>query len=126
MLRGGRTPNHDAASVRKAEEALQKAGLPPSIIIDCSHGNSEKKAERQADVLHDILTQIEAGNRSIVGFMLESFLEAGSQPFPADPAQLRYGVSVTDACLDWNTTEKLLRETHARHQAVMAARKGKA
>ncbi|MEI6972841.1 MAG: hypothetical protein WCL44_15155, partial [bacterium] len=103
--------------------ALRKAGLPASIVVDCSHGNSEKQAERQADVLRDVLTQIEAGSQSIIGFMLESFLEAGSQPFPADPAQLRYGVSITDACIAWNTTEELLRATHARHQAVMTARK---
>ena len=122
VLRGGRTPNHDAASVRLAEEALRNAGLPTSIIVDCSHGNSEKQPERQAAVIHDILTQLEAGNQSIVGFMLESFLEPGSQPFPADPAQLRYGVSITDGCIGWNTTEQLLRTVHARHQAVIAAK----
>ena len=124
VLRGGRTPNHDAASVRRAEDALRTAGLPTSIIVDCSHGNSEKQPERQADVLRDVLTQIEAGNRSIVGFMLESFLEPGSQPFPADPSQLRYGVSITDACIGWNTTEELLRMAHARHKAVIAGHKG--
>ena len=122
VLRGGKTPNHDAASVKRAEEALRKAGLPPSIVVDCSHGNSEKKAERQAGVLREVLTQIEAGNQSLVGFMLESFLEAGSQPFPADPSQLRYGVSITDACMAWDTTEELLRAAHARHQTVMAGR----
>ncbi|MEI8241880.1 MAG: 3-deoxy-7-phosphoheptulonate synthase [bacterium] len=126
VLRGGKTPNHDAASVHRAEEALRKANLPPSIIIDCSHGNSEKQPERQAGVLRDILAQLEAGNRSIVGFMLESFLEPGSQPFPADPAQLRYGVSITDACVGWDTTERLLREAHDRHQNVIATRQGKA
>jgi 3-deoxy-7-phosphoheptulonate synthase len=123
VLRGGKTPNHDAAFVRQSEEALRQAGLPTSIIVDCSHGNSEKKPERQADVLRDILAQIEAGNRSIVGFMLESFLEHGNQPFPADPSQLRYGVSITDACIGWDATEQLLRMTHERHQAVIAARK---
>ena len=126
VLRGGRTPNHDAASVQQAEAALQKAGLPASIIVDCSHGNSEKQPERQADVLREILAQLEAGSRSINGFMLESFLEPGSQPFPADPAQLRYGVSITDGCIGWDTTEKLLREAHARHQGVMAERNTKA
>ena len=125
VLRGGKTPNHDAASIRDVEEALRQAGLPPSILVDCSHGNSEKKPERQANVLNDILAQIEAGNKSIVGFMLESFLESGSQPFPADPAQLRYGVSITDACLGWDATEQLLRAAHARHKAVIAARKVK-
>jgi len=123
VLRGGRTPNHDAASVRLAEEALRNAGLPPSIIVDCSHGNSEKQPERQVGVMHDILTQIEAGNQSIVGFMLESFLESGNQPFPADPTKLRYGVSITDACISWNTTEQLLHTTHARHKAIIGTRK---
>ncbi|MFZ4395073.1 MAG: 3-deoxy-7-phosphoheptulonate synthase [Kiritimatiellia bacterium] len=115
VLRGGKTPNHDASSVRAAEAALLQAGLPPAIIVDCSHGNSDKQPDRQADVLRDIHDQIEAGNRSIVGFMLESFLEPGSQPFPSDPAKLRYGVSITDACIGWDTTAKLLRATHDRH-----------
>ncbi|MEI6210499.1 MAG: 3-deoxy-7-phosphoheptulonate synthase [bacterium] len=115
VLRGGKTPNHDASSVRAAEAALLQAGLPPAIIVDCSHGNSDKQPDRQADVLRDIHDQIEAGNRSIVGFMLESFLEPGSQPFPSDPAKLRYGVSITDACIGWETTAKLLRATHDRH-----------
>jgi 3-deoxy-7-phosphoheptulonate synthase len=125
VLRGGRRPNHDAASVRQAEEALRQAGLPTSIVIDCSHGNSEKKPERQAGVLTDILDQLAAGNRSIVGFMLESFLEAGSQAIPADLAQLRHGVSVTDACIGWELTAELLRTVHTHHRATLAARKEK-
>ena len=122
VLRGGKAPNHDAASVKQAEAALQKAGLPQSIIVDCSHGNSEKRPERQGGVLQDILTQLENGNRSLAGFMLESFLEAGSQPFPEETSNLRYGISITDACIGWDTTEQLLREAHARHQAVITAR----
>jgi 3-deoxy-7-phosphoheptulonate synthase len=121
VLRGGRAPNHDAASIRRASQALRAAGLPGAIVVDCSHGNSAKRPERQAGVLRDVLGQLEAGNRAIVGFMLESFLEAGSQPLAPDPARLRYGVSVTDACLDWRTTESLLREAHARHRKVMKA-----
>lgn len=123
VLRGGKKPNHDANSVRQAEAALRQAGLPTTIVVDCSHGNSEKQPERQADVLRDMLDQIESGNRSLVGFMLESFLAPGSQPFPADPSQLRYGLSITDACLGWDTTEKLLRETHARHAGVITMKK---
>jgi len=123
VLRGGKTPNHDAASVRRAEAALRKAGLPAAILVDCSHGNSEKQPERQARVLHDILDQLEAGPSAIVGFMLESFLEPGSQPLATDPAQLRYGVSITDACIGWDTTARLLREAHTRHQKVLAARR---
>jgi len=125
VLRGGKTPNHDAASVRRAEEALRKAGLPAAILVDCSHGNSEKQPERQANVLHDILDQVEAGPSAIVGFMLESFLEPGGQPLATDPAQLRYGVSITDACIGWDTTARLLREAHARHKNVIAERKNK-
>ena len=125
VLRGGKTPNHDAARVRRAEEALRKAGLPAAILVDCSHGNSEKQPERQANVLHDILDQVEAGPSAIVGFMLESFLEPGGQPLATDPAQLRYGVSITDACIGWDTTARLLREAHARHKNVIAERKNK-
>jgi 3-deoxy-7-phosphoheptulonate synthase len=123
VLRGGRTPNHDAATIARVEGALRQAGLPVNIVVDCSHGNSEKQPERQAGVLRDLLTQLENGNRSLVGFMLESFLEPGSQPIPADRTQLRRGVSVTDGCLGWETTEQLLREAAARHRAVLAARK---
>jgi 3-deoxy-7-phosphoheptulonate synthase len=123
VLRGGRQPNHDAASISQVETALRKANLPVNIVVDCSHGNSEKQPERQANVLRDLLTQLEQGNQSIVGFMLESFLEPGSQAIPADRTQLRYGVSVTDGCLGWGTTEQLLREAATRHRAVLAARK---
>lgn len=123
VLRGGQKPNHDAASVRLATEALERAGLPPVVVVDCSHGNSEKHPERQADVLRDVLAQVEAGNRSIVGFMLESFLESGSQPITKHLNELKYGVSVTDACLGWTQSESLLREAHARHAAVMRRRR---
>ena len=96
------------------EKALRDARLPPHIVVDCSHGNSGKKPENQGPVLHDILAQIEAGNRSIRGFMLESNLEWGAQPMGSDPARLNPRQSVTDACIDWPTTETLLREAHAR------------
>jgi 3-deoxy-7-phosphoheptulonate synthase len=119
VLRGGRAPNYDPASIRRAAEALASAGLPGAIVVDCSHGNSEKQPERQADVLRDVLGQIEAGDRAVAGFMIESFLEAGCQPLPADPARLRHGVSITDACIDWNTTAALLREAHRRHRHVL-------
>ncbi len=106
---GGRT-NYDAASVAACEAALTAAGLEPAIVVDCSHGNSGKDPARQPDVARDCLAQIGAGNRSLVGLMLESFLEAGRQDIPADPRALRYGVSVTDACMGWETTEALLVE----------------
>jgi 3-deoxy-7-phosphoheptulonate synthase len=123
VLRGGTRPNYDAESIRQCEQALRKAGLQESIIIDCSHGNSGKAPERQVVALRDVVAQIEAGNRSIIGFMVESYLEAGSQPLARSAEELRYGVSVTDACIDWNTTESLLREVHARYKAVMAKRR---
>jgi 3-deoxy-7-phosphoheptulonate synthase len=120
ILRGGREPNHDAASVARCEAALRKAGLPCNLVIDCSHGNSGKEPARQTDVFLDGVRQLEAGNRSIVGLMLESNLEAGAQPFCSDRAALRPGQSVTDACLDWETTARLLREAHARLAAILA------
>jgi len=120
VLRGGKQPNFDAASIVSCEDELRAAHLPLHIIVDCSHGNSDKKPERQGPVLNDILTQIENGNRSIRGFMLESHLEWGAQPMAKDPKDLRPGLSVTDACIDWATTETLLREAHDRYAAVIA------
>ncbi len=111
---GGGRPNYDTVSVALAEEALAKAGLPRNIVVDCSHANSYKKPELQPLVMHDCVNQIVAqrksGQRSIVGLMIESFIEAGNQPIPDDLTQLQYGRSVTDACVDWPTTEKLVRD----------------
>jgi 3-deoxy-7-phosphoheptulonate synthase len=122
VLRGGKGPNYDKESIKNCEAAMLKAGVPVHIIVDCSHGNSDKQADRQVDVTRDLLTQIEEGNRSIRGFMLESNLEWGHQPMKGDPKQLRPGVSVTDACIDWDTTEKILKEAHQRHKAVLEKR----
>jgi 3-deoxy-7-phosphoheptulonate synthase len=105
---GGGRANYDRASVALCERELERAGLPQNIVIDCSHGNSNKDPSIQPRVAESCLEQILAGNRSIVGLMLESHLHAGSQPIPADLAQLSYGVSVTDACMGWETTERLL------------------
>ena len=111
VLRGGDgRPNYDTVSLRIAEGALAAAGLPANIVVDCSHANSYKKPELQPLVLSDVLNQIRFGNTSLIGVMIESNLTAGKQPIPADRAQLRYGCSVTDACVDWETTEKMLRE----------------
>jgi 3-deoxy-7-phosphoheptulonate synthase len=106
---GGGRPNYDTVSIALAEEALAKAKLPKNVVVDCSHANSRKKPELQPLVLRDVVHQIREGNRSVVGLMLESFLEAGSQPIPADRSQLRYGCSVTDACIGWDTTVEVLR-----------------
>ncbi len=108
VLRGGSRPNYDSVSVAMAEEALKKGGLHKNIVLDCSHGNSNKKPELQPLVLKDGIHQIREGNSSIVGFMMESFIEAGSQPIPKNLKELKYGCSVTDACMDWATTEKAL------------------
>lgn len=114
ILRGGhKTPNYDSVHIKLCEEALNKAGLPENIMVDCSHGNSNKQFELQPLVAENVANQIIEGNRSIMGIMLESHLNAGNQPIPADLDQLEYGVSVTDACIDWDTTEKLLRNMAA-------------
>ena len=110
---GGGGPNYSPAHITQTEELLAKANLPKSILVDCSHDNSAKKPELQPDVMRQLLAQITAGNRSIMGAMVESNLSAGSQPFPQPKANLRYGVSITDACIDWPSTEVMVREIHA-------------
>src|SRR6185312_15909866 len=114
VLRGGSTgPNYSPAHIAQTEQLLTKAGLMKSILVDCSHDNSSKQPERQPEVMRELLAQIKAGNSSIMGAMLESNLEAGSQPFPQSKDKLRYGVSITDACIDWKTTESLIKEIHS-------------
>jgi 3-deoxy-7-phosphoheptulonate synthase len=107
---GGGRPNYDSVSVALCEQDLRKAGLPVNIVVDCSHGNSNKDPGLQPLVAGNCVNQVLEGNESIVGLMLESNLEAGSQAIPSDLSRLRRGVSVTDACIDWSTTEKLLLE----------------
>ena len=123
VLRGGDgRPNYDTVSVRIAEQALTKAGLPANIVVDCSHANSYKNPELQALVLSDVVNQIHYGNTSLVGVMIESNLIAGNQPIPKNPALLRYGCSVTDACVDWESTEKMLRDAAAVLRSVRSKR----
>ncbi len=111
VLRGGDNgPNYDTVSVAVAEQAMVKAKLPTNIVVDCSHANSSKKPELQPLVMADVVNQIRAGNKSILGVMIESNIEPGNQPIPADLAQLKYGCSVTDGCVGWDTTEKMLRD----------------
>ncbi|MEI6639592.1 MAG: 3-deoxy-7-phosphoheptulonate synthase, partial [Chlorobium sp.] len=109
VLRGGQHPNYDEESIAAAESLLGKAGLPQSLLVDCSHANSGKKHERQLTVWEHVLKQKEAGNKSVVGVMIESNLYSGNQPFPEDPDKLMYGVSITDECLAWEETEGMLR-----------------
>src|SRR4051812_5422132 len=113
VLRGGTSgPNYLPAHIIQTEQLLTKAGLTKSILVDCSHDNSAKQPERQPEVMREILAQIKAGNTSIIGAMVESNIEAGSQPFPQAKDKLRYGVSITDACIGWETTVSLVREIH--------------
>jgi len=115
VLRGsGKSPNYYPEDIVRTEELLTKNALLPTIMVDCSHGNSEKNHEKQAAVLSDVIKQIEEGNRSISGVMIESYLEGGNQSISADCSTLKYGVSITDKCIDWNTTERILRDAHAR------------
>ena len=109
---GGDRPNYDTVSITLAENAIAKAKLPKNLVVDCSHANSYKKPELQPLVLKDCVNQIRSGNQSIVGFMIESNIEAGNQPIPADLSQLKYGCSVTDACIAWDTTEQAILEMH--------------
>jgi 3-deoxy-7-phosphoheptulonate synthase len=114
VLRGGTTgPNYSPDHINQTEELLAKAGLPKSILVDCSHANSSKQPERQPEVARALLSQFAAGNTSIMGAMIESNLGAGSQSFPQPKEKLTYGVSITDGCIDWSTTENLIRELHA-------------
>lgn len=113
VLRGGSGgPNYSPEQIAQTEQLLAKAGLPKAILVDCSHDNSAKKPDRQPDVMRALLTQIEAGNTSIMGAMVESNLGAGNQPFPQPKEKLKYGVSITDGCIDWSTTESLLEEIY--------------
>jgi 3-deoxy-7-phosphoheptulonate synthase len=120
---GGGRPNFDTVSISLAEQALAKAKLPQNVVIDCSHANSWKKPEMQPLVMRDVVHQIREGNRSVVGFMVESFIEAGNQPIPEDLSKLKYGCSVTDACVSWETTEEMLRAAHAILKDVLPGRK---
>ena len=109
ILRGGKTPNYSADYVSHCESLLRKNNLPERVMIDCSHGNSNKDYRLQGNVVREIGRQIAAGNKSIFGIMIESNIFAGNQSIPDDLSQMKYGVSVTDGCIDWNETESVLR-----------------
>ena len=120
VLRGGHAgANYDPASIQACEEALRKAGLPTNIMVDCSHANSGKDHRRQPGVARAVTRQIENGNNSIIGIMLESNLAEGGQALGQD---LRYGVSITDACIGWECTESLLRELAGRLSPALTNR----
>ena len=114
VLRGGSDkPNYDTQSLALAAARLSKAGLEPVLLVDCSHANSSKKHERQEEVWQDLVQQRVQGNRELIGMMVESNLEEGSQKIPKDKKELKYGVSITDACVGWETTERMLRQAYA-------------
>jgi 3-deoxy-7-phosphoheptulonate synthase len=111
VLRGGNAgPNYDSVHVAQAEDELRKGGVNTNIMIDCSHANSNKDPSIQSLVLKDVTHQILEGNQSIIGVMLESNINFGNQKIPKDLSELQYGVSVTDACIDWAETERSIRE----------------
>jgi len=114
VLRGGAKTNFDPASIGACEKALGDAGLPQNIVVDCSHGNSNKDYRLQPVAFNSVVQQIEKGNQSIVGLMLESNLHEGNQPLVKNRSKLKYGVSITDACINWVTTEELLLSAHKR------------
>jgi 3-deoxy-7-phosphoheptulonate synthase len=124
ILRGGKAPNYDAASVASACADLEKAKLPANLMVDCSHANSSKQFEKQLLVARDIAAQVKAGSKSIFGVMVESHLNPGAQKFTPgqdDAAKLEYGKSITDACLGWSDSVQVLDELS---NAVKARRAG--
>ncbi|BBV00467.1 MULTISPECIES: 3-deoxy-7-phosphoheptulonate synthase [Providencia] len=112
ILRGGKTPNYNAEDIAACEAEMKKAGLEPSLMVDCSHGNSNKDYRRQPLVVDSIIEQIINGNESITGIMLESHINEGNQTSEQARDTMKYGVSVTDACINWQTTETVLRKLH--------------
>lgn len=123
VLRGGsKGPNFDTVHVAQCETALEEGGVSKNIMIDCSHANSSKDPNVQPLVLKDVTHQILEGNKSIIGVMLESHINHGNQSIPADLSQMKYGVSVTDACMDWETTESALLEMAEKLRDVLPIR----
>ena len=123
VLRGGNgKPNYDSVSVAVCEQALNKANIRPNIMVDCSHANSNKDPALQPLVMENVANQIVEGNQSIIGLMVESHLNWGCQAIPKNLEDLQYGVSITDACIDWASTESTLRSMHAKLKDVLPKR----
>jgi 3-deoxy-7-phosphoheptulonate synthase len=113
VLRGGRArSNYDPESITAAQNDLRAAGLSDALMVDCSHANSGKQHARQEEVWMNVVAQRVAGNRALIGLMVESHLHEGAQPIPSNLADLKYGVSITDACVSWATTERMIRHAH--------------
>jgi 3-deoxy-7-phosphoheptulonate synthase len=122
VLRGGERPNYDTVSISMTERALRDAKFAPNIVVDCSHSNSFKDHNMQALVMSDCVHQIREGNQSIVGLMIESNIEGGNQPIPEDLSRLKYGCSVTDPCIDWPTTDTIIRKARGVLKDILAQR----
>ncbi|PSU97588.1 3-deoxy-7-phosphoheptulonate synthase [Photobacterium leiognathi subsp. mandapamensis] len=112
ILRGGKQTNYDSVSVRECENEMVASGLSPALMVDCSHANSRKDYRRQPLVAEDVIHQIREGNKSIIGLMIESHLNEGNQSADLPRDEMKYGVSITDACISWEATEQLLRQAH--------------
>jgi len=112
ILRGGKTPNYDSVQIEILEQRMAEEQIPSRFVVDCSHGNSQKDYNRQPLVFRNVIEQISRGNQSIIGVMLESNLHEGNQKISQDIDQMLYGVSVTDACINWQETENLLEESY--------------
>lgn len=121
ILRGGKTPNYGPEDVAQCEQQMCQAGLQAALMIDCSHGNSNKDFHRQPAVAQSVVEQVMAGNQAIIGLMLESNLFEGSQSSEQPRSAMRYGVSVTDACISWETTQALLLQLYQQLHPVIAA-----
>ncbi len=119
---GGGRPNYDSVSVNLCEQQLQAADIPANIMVDCSHANSSKDHNLQPLVMDNVANQIVEGNQSLVGLMVESHLNAGNQKIPSDLSKLAYGISVTDACVDWETTEKMVHSLRDKVRDILPAR----
>ncbi|MBQ0711586.1 MAG: 3-deoxy-7-phosphoheptulonate synthase [Porticoccus sp.] len=124
VLRGGDgKPNYDSVSVSIAEQELTRAGIPTNIMVDCSHANSNKNHELQTLVMENVTHQILEGNKSIIGIMVESNLKAGNQKITKNLEDMEYGVSITDACIDWESTEKALRDMREELKSILPERR---
>lgn len=120
---GGGRPNYDSVSVAVTEKELERRGLRKAIVIDCSHANSNKDFHMQPLVMDNVINQIVEGNSSVVGLMIESNIHEGSQKIPKDLSKLKYGVSVTDACVSWETTELMIRGAHQKLKGLLRERR---
>ena len=120
VLRGGNSgPNFGADAIAQAQTQLRAGGVRSRLLVDCSHGNSYKEHHRQADAFKDVVNQRIQGNHEIIGCMLESNLYSGKQPLEDDLSQLKYGVSITDACIGWEETEELLNWLHGQAESIV-------